>query len=730
MRGTRGRRLSWLLGAALFSAGTLLALPIVGGACTKVATTVTLTSSENPAVYGDQVILTATVIPATGTEVPGGSVTFADSGSSLGSVALDADGQAALAASTLDVGAHQIEAQYSGSTEFSSADSSPLSEQVTVQGSMTLLLATVNPAGYGQTLVFVVSVLAQSGSAVPTGTVTLWDGSCSIGSGSLTGGTAAVAVSSLGVGSHSLSATYPGDGNFSASSSGRITEQVDPASTSTALTVSPSSVATGKPATLTASVTSSTLQPSGTVTFSTGTTPIGSATLSGGTAQLVACFDQRGSYPITAAYAGTPNVTGSTSTAVTLQVTSGCGGGGGCTVSVDDAVSAGAATLEAFRAELSRPAELVTLLSTSPTPAPPALVTVGAAPTSVNTGQSVTLTSVVYGNSGAPYPSGTVEFLQGASVLGSAPTTQISTTNDALAVLSVILSAGTYPSITAEYQPNAAGRSWYTSATSPASASVTVARVAASTTLAVATSLNPAKQGQALIATATVNHPSSSLTPTGTVTFTVNGTKVGTASLDGLAQATVNLPALSAGHQTIAASYAGDENFSSSTGSTVETVTSTGSPTPTPTATPTPTPTGKPTPTPTPTPTATPEPTSTARPTPPPPPAATPVLSSTAPAAPVIVPPVTAPPNRPSGLSGSAPVNPDQIDTSAVPPIDLISLVSGIHMGSAPQIIIFVLIGNALLLGAIVVAARRGRNLTRSTLEYVANPPDPIAGAR
>jgi hypothetical protein len=85
----------------------------------------------------------------------------------------------------------------------------------------------------------------------------------------------------------------------------------------------------------------------------------------------------------------------------------------------------------------------------------------------------------------------------------------------------------------------------------------------------------------------------------------------------------------------------------------------------------------------------------------------------------VIVPPVTTtPPNRPSGLSGSGAANPDQFDTSAVPPIDLISLVSGIHMGNAPQIIVFLLIGNALLLAAIVIAGRRGRRLTKRSLEW------------
>jgi hypothetical protein len=172
-------------------------------------------------------------------------------------------------------------------------------------------------------------------------------------------------------------------------------------------------------------------------------------------------------------------------------------------------------------------------------------------------------------------------------------------------------------------------------------------------------------------------------------------------TVDRLGQASLTVSPGAAGKETITAAYAGDSNFSASSGSAVETVTTAVPPTPTPTATPRPT--GSPTPSPK-------------------------TVSTTSPAAPVIVPPLTAsPPSRPSGVSGSAP-NPDQFDTSAVPPIDLISLVSGIRMGSAPQIIVFLLIFNALLIGAIAVVARRGRRLTRRTLECAAHSGARAAG--
>jgi hypothetical protein len=705
MRGTRGRRRSWLLGAALLAAGFAFALPVVGGADGVVGTTVTLTSSENPAAYGEQLILTATVIPNSGTAVPDGSVSFEDADTTLGTVAVGPTGQATLVVATLAVGSHALVAEYSGSAAFGAAASSALEQDVTVQGSTTVLLPTVNPATYGQTLLFVVSVAPVAGSGVPTGTVTVLDGTTPIGSATLSGGTAAVVAATLDAGCHSLTAAYAGDGNFAASTSGAVIERIDAASTSTTLTVSPASASAGQRVTLTASVTSPAGVPGGTVSFADGGSTLGTATLSDGTAELVTCFAHHGAQTLTAAYAGSGDFTASTSAPVTLTVSG--GSGCGCTSTDAAPLPTGGAIAAAARADARDPVTLAAFVagSAAPAPAPPELITVAATPGTVDVGQSVTLTSVVFGDGDEPFPSGTVAFVEGTKVLGSAPTAQVGATDDALASLRIVLASGSYPTITAVYYPDASAGTWYTSGTSAGSAAVTVQKVAAATSLAVATSLNPSPRGKALIITATVNHPSSSLTPTGTITFTVGEGKPCAVAVNGLGQASLTVSPLSVGKQTITATYAGDGNFTASTGTAVETVITPVPPTPTPTPTATARPTATPTPSPSPK-----------------------TVSSTSPAAPVIVPPVTAsPPSRPSGVSGSVP-NPDQFDTSAVPPIDLISLVSGIHMGSAPQIIVFLLILNGLLIGAIAVISRRGRNLTRRTLEFANQPRDRVAG--
>src|SRR5262249_25499406 len=78
-----------------------------------ISTRTVLASSANPAVVGQSVTFVASVT-ATGGD-PSGSVTFRDGTNTLGVVALDQSGHAALAVSNLGVGSHAITAIYSGS---------------------------------------------------------------------------------------------------------------------------------------------------------------------------------------------------------------------------------------------------------------------------------------------------------------------------------------------------------------------------------------------------------------------------------------------------------------------------------------------------------------------------------------------------------------------------------------------------------------------------------------
>ncbi|KJY40339.1 hypothetical protein VR41_15120, partial [Streptomyces sp. NRRL B-1568] len=68
-----------------------------------------------------------------------------------------------------------------------------------------------------------------------TGTVSFFDGATLLGSAPLVGGVATLSVSTLSVGSHSLTATYNGDTNFAGSTSPVDTQTVIQAATTTVL---------------------------------------------------------------------------------------------------------------------------------------------------------------------------------------------------------------------------------------------------------------------------------------------------------------------------------------------------------------------------------------------------------------------------------------------------------------------------------------------------------------
>jgi hypothetical protein len=95
----------------------------------QLATSVNLTSSQNPSQFGQPVTFTATVSASGGT--PTGTVTFNDNGSPIGTGTL-ASGVATFVSSTLAVGSHTITASYAGGTLFTASTSPGLAQTVNV----------------------------------------------------------------------------------------------------------------------------------------------------------------------------------------------------------------------------------------------------------------------------------------------------------------------------------------------------------------------------------------------------------------------------------------------------------------------------------------------------------------------------------------------------------------------------------------------------------------------
>ena len=174
----------------------------------------------------------------------------------------------------------------------------------------TTITSSLNPSIYGQSVTLTASV-ASVGKSVPTGTVTFWNGSLGIGTVSLVGGMASKTKINLPAGSLSITAKYNGDSNSGKSTSAPLIQVVHQASTTTSVSSSLNPSNQGQSVTLTATVTSATTRPTGTVTFTSGGQTLGTITLSGGKAKFTTATLPVGSDKVTATYNGTSNIAGS-----------------------------------------------------------------------------------------------------------------------------------------------------------------------------------------------------------------------------------------------------------------------------------------------------------------------------------------------------------------------------------------------------------------------------------
>jgi len=188
-----------------------------------------------------------------------------------------------------------------------------------------LTKSTTSAIKYGQSVTFTAAVAPSStDSLTPSGTVTFEDGSTVLGTATLSGGVAKFTSTTIPAGSNSIKAVYGADSNFTASTSGSLTQTVNQSATTTALTKSTTTTAKfGQSITFTATmaaVSPGAGTPTGTVTFEDGSTVIGTATLSGGVARFATTALAVGSHSIKAVYGGDTNFSSSSSGSMTQTV--------------------------------------------------------------------------------------------------------------------------------------------------------------------------------------------------------------------------------------------------------------------------------------------------------------------------------------------------------------------------------------------------------------------------
>ncbi|MBR7838937.1 Ig-like domain repeat protein [Actinospica durhamensis] len=472
------------------------------------APTVSLSSSRPTAEYGQQVTVVAVVAAPSGAPTPTGSVTFTVNGTQT-TVSVDGSGSAALQLPSLNAGTYPITASYSGDANYPAADApAPLTQTVTPSISSLLLSSPDNPSHLGQDVELDATVVGEPGGPIPDGSVTVMVGAF----------TQTVALNQYGIATFTLpgadlpvdedliSASYTSSsGNFDPATA-TFTQTVFQAPTPTVtLSTSAATSAFDQPATVTATVSTTApgFTPTGTIVFSVNgpdnaqaTVPLDANGAAGYT--LPAGLDP-GSYTVSATYSGGGNYSGGEQSA-TL----------GETVTQAPTTTALAATAS-----------------------------------QVNQGQSVTFTSVSTETAtGQPVNGGQVQF----SVNGTATETVTVDGTGTAAFTTTTLPVGT-DRVTATYL----GDTDEASGTA-ASATVTVAANA----LTLSSSANPAVTGQKATFTAQVAPATpGGATPTGTVTFTVDGTAEAPVALH-LGTATYKASFTTPGPHTVTAAYSGN----------------------------------------------------------------------------------------------------------------------------------------------------------------------------
>ena len=585
--------------AMLVGLGGVVSVAGPAGAANRAVSSTVLSVSVASSVAGQMVVLSAAVsstVPVTGV------VVFKRGSVSLGSVPVTA-GVAVLSTAKLPVGSWSLTAVYGGSSMVLPSTSAGVGESV-AKATTTAVLTVDAPLSVAGELVTLSALVGpvEPGAPVPTGTVVFRNGTTSVGSKPLTGGVATLTTSKLPVGVLSLTATYNGSSKASGSVSSVVVGAVAKASTSVSLIASDVTPVAGESVTVTARVmvgAPSVEVATGSVKFMRATTVVKTVVLAAGVASFTSTTLPAGPLVLSATYVGSGRMAGSSVGSVspnlaatsiqlfggsapfgsplymTAYVTPVVGGSGAITGSVTyregttvlgSAPSAGNyATLVVSDLSVGTHTIVATYsgdatFAGSVSTATDFTVTVAPLPTVTQTGNNgpvafgapLGLGALVTAPGGG-LPSGTVTFIEGGVVLGTAP---IGVYGAGVAVMQVSnLPVGTH-TIVATYSGDG---TFAASLSSGVDATVTLGRV----TIAAGADVNPSTAGSPVTFTVTVvptigTNPA----PSGTVTIAdppdvvaadvalVNGT------------ATITTSTLAAGDHDLLVTYSGDANYS------------------------------------------------------------------------------------------------------------------------------------------------------------------------
>ena len=349
----------------------------------------TLNLSQTTFAHGTNVTLSGTVAPGSGSGTPTGDVAFIVSQGAIGDpVNLNTgalNGQVAFATlsggsysaslSNLPGGTYYVTARYGGDSTFASSLSAPVQVTVSSEGSGVTIspyalngtactITGTNSFSYASNILLNLSVAGISGAGAPTGTIAVsMDGnplttvtldpngnafafSGTVPSSSCIYDYLFANVPTIAGGSHTITASYSGDGSYQSSTATPVNITVGPATPTLTVAAGATLITSGFSDQLTATFGLSALTgnstlssaPTGTVTFTDtttstvlGTAPVVSTVLFSGNIYTYSAYAQlattgvstTGANAITATYNGDSNWTTATSAAATVTVSTG-----------------------------------------------------------------------------------------------------------------------------------------------------------------------------------------------------------------------------------------------------------------------------------------------------------------------------------------------------------------------------------------------------------------------
>ncbi|MBK8070465.1 MAG: Ig-like domain repeat protein [Rhodanobacteraceae bacterium] len=268
-----------------------------------IATTLSIDSDDpDPSTVGQAFEVQVSVASADPGTPATGSVAVSAAGAG-NCVAVLANGSGACQLTGTSPGPTTIEASYAGNSSHAAASASAAHSIGLAASSTTITADTPDPSSFGEAVT--VSVSVSSASGTPTGSVTIGDGLGTSCSAALSAGSGSCALTPAQGGALTLSAQYPGNGNFLASSDSEPHQVLAVASTLAILAHTPDPSVAGQPVNVSVLLSSGVGTPAGPVVVSDGAGASCQVAGASGNCNLIPTGI--GSVPLDANFAGDAN---------------------------------------------------------------------------------------------------------------------------------------------------------------------------------------------------------------------------------------------------------------------------------------------------------------------------------------------------------------------------------------------------------------------------------------